>query len=186
MLNGVKSKIILKKIFGNVPRTTKLEVIKYNHNLQNTLNINLRDIQTHNLIQKVIQTHFVYIEDIDIEKLEFYQNEFVNDILEDLHKAEFKRLKKLNLNDNYLSDINVLRKMKLNELLILDLGHNRIEDIQVLEHVKFEKLEILCLNNNYISDINVLEKTNFKNLKELYLNNNNISDIEILKNVDLK
>ena len=41
-------------------------------------------------------------------------------------------------------------------------NNNNISDIKVLEKVKFEKLELLNVGENKISDINVLGKVNFK------------------------
>ena len=42
----------------------------------------------------------------------------------------FKELKKLGLNNNKLSDIKVLEKVKFEKLEILHLGENKISDIK--------------------------------------------------------
>ena len=64
----------------------------------------------------------------------------------------------------------------------LNLSDNRIYRIPVLKKVKYEKLEKLNLENNYISIIN-LKKDNFK---ELNVYNNEIHDINLLEKVEYK
>ena len=103
-----------------------------------------------------------------------------------LLEAKFEKLENLHLDNNKISDINLLEKVQLKELKELSFSQNYIQDIKVLIKVKFEKLEKLNLSWNKISDINILEKLNFKELKELNLGGNNISDIKVFSNVKFK
>ena len=128
-----------------------------------------------------------------LSKINFLKNDY------------FKQLKELYLNNNKISDIQILQKVKFSKLIILNLANNflenidvfentdfkelkklklngnKISNIKILEKVQFDKIEILNLGNNYISDIKVFENIKFKLLKKLKLNNNLISDIKVLE-----
>ncbi len=106
--------------------------------------------------------------------------------LELLSKIEIKDLKRLILEKNNITNINVLEISNFPNLEKLYLNNNKISDITVLQKVKFEKLENLNLSQNEITDINVLEKVNFPLLKKLKLNNNKISDINVFSKVKLE
>ena len=54
------------------------------------------------------------------------------------------------------------------------LNNNQISDITVLQKVKFEKLENLYLSENEISDINVLSRVNL-NLSKFYIEGNSFN-----------
>ena len=58
----------------------------------------------------------------------------------------------------------------------LNLSDNKISDINVLEKAKFEKLEILELNNNIISDIDVFKRINIEKMIKLDLSSNKIDE----------
>ena len=133
------------------------------------------------LLQEFNIKYNLNIENYIITELELSHKKIGDKGLKALCKIEFKKLKKLYLNDNNISDIKVLEKAKFEQLEILNLKYNKISDINILEKVKFKKLQILNLGYNNISDINILEKVKFKEIKELYLNNNNIYNIEVFK-----
>ena len=107
-----------------------------------------------------------------IEKLNLYYKNIGNEGLKDLCNIEFKRLKKIDLFHNNISDINALEKSNFEKLEELDLGDNKISDINVLEKVNFKNLKILFLNYNKISDIKVLEKIKFE---KLWIYGNNLN-----------
>ena len=67
-----------------------------------------------------------------------------------------------------------MEKFNFKRLKKLSLAYNKISDIKVLEKVKFKELEELYLNNNKISDIKVFEKVKFEDLEELKLEGNKI------------
>ena len=66
--------------------------------------------------------------------------------------------------------------MNFKELNELDLSDNNISDINVLKKVKFEKLKKLDLSRNDISDITVFKVASFKKLKKLNLSYNEIDE----------
>ena len=103
-----------------------------------------------------------------------------------LEKVNFSQLKVLDLSWNKISDINIFNNINLKEVKSLYLSGNKILNIDILEKIDFKKLEKLNLSDNKILDINILEKVNFKELKELNLHHNKISDINILVKVNFK
>ena len=95
-------------------------------------------------------------------------------------------MKELYLDDNKISDINVLDKVNFEELKTLKLYGNEISDIDVFENSNFPELKNLNLARNKISNIDSLGKSEFKTeLKELFLNHNpDIKDINALINLE--
>ena len=186
MLDKLKSKYILKKIFEMIKNKRKLNIIKYNKGILAKLNINKKDFETYINVKEFNNKYNTNIEDIDIKELNLSGKHIGNKGLKDLVKIKFKELNGLYLSNNEISDINILEKINFKELNILDLGYNQISDINILEKVNFKELKELNLSYNKISDINILEKVNFKKLKELNLCLNNISNINILEKVDFK
>ena len=122
-----------------------------------------------------------------LEKLNLEMNHIQDkDISENVIFKELTRLKVLNLENNKISDINVLDKVKFDKLEILNLGWNQISDINALKNSNFKELKELNLYNNNISDINVLDKVKFDKLEILNLGWNLISDINVLKSVNFQ
>ena len=126
----------------------------------------------------------IYIEILENNQLQelYLNNNQISDI-KLLEKVKFENLEELDLNNNKISDIEILEKVKFYNLKTLNLSNNQISDIEIFDKVKFKNLEQLGLENNKISKIEVLEKVNFENLQGLYLNNNQISDINVLEKV---
>ena len=118
------------------------------------------------LLNEFKQKYDLNIEDTKIDILDLSFKILNKELLEDLIKIEFKKLEKLSIDNNGLSDINILEKVNFKELKQLDLYANDLSELNVLEKVRFEKLEILNLDENKISDINILARVNFKELKE--------------------
>ena len=51
ILENIKSKYILKRLFDNLPKNTALKIVKYNKNKQNRLNLNINNYKEFNLIE---------------------------------------------------------------------------------------------------------------------------------------
>ena len=67
------------------------------------------------------------------------------------------------------------------------MNQNEISDINVLDKVNFKELNELNLRSNKISDISLFEKVNFKELDGLDLKNNLINENDsILVNLSSK
>ena len=186
MLDKLKSKCILKKIFEIIKRKRKLNIIKYNKRISFKLNINKEDFEIYIILKEYNKKYNTNIDDIDSKELDLNGRHIRDEGLIDLFKIEFQEINKLDLNWNLISDINILGKINFKELQILDLSYNLISDINILEKVNFKILKELSLSWNVISDINILGKVNFKELKVLYLSYNKISDINVLEGVNFK
>ena len=156
MLDNLKSKYIIEKIFKYMKNKRKLNMIKYNKSVLARLNIRKKHFENYISLKEFNNKYNTDIEDIDIEELNLSGKIIGNEGLKVLVKIKFKELKKL------------------------DLSYNKISDISILEKVDYKKLNKLDLSFNKISDINILEKVDFKELKELYLSYNQISYINIL------
>ena len=184
ILLNIKSKNIFKIIFNFVKNKRKLNIIKYNKNILDKLNITKEDFKIYKTLKKFNEETGLNIDDIDIKELEI-KSVYDTD-LKLLKKIQFKDLNKLNLSYIDFFDIRILEKFKFEKLKILILNKNNISDIKVLENVNFKELKELDLNYNKISDISVLKNANFKELINLILSINSISDISVLENVDFK
>ena len=186
MLEKVKSKYIMEKLFGNIKNKRKLNIIKYNKKILARLNINKEHFDNYIKLNEFNNKYNTNIEDINNKELNLENKRIGNEGLKSLFKIEFKELKELNLSYNEISDINILEKVKFKELNKLNLNGNSITDINILEKVNFKELQELYLGCNEISDINILEKVDFKELKELILSHNEITNINILEKVNFK
>ena len=112
---------------------------------------------------------------IDDEKINL-RDKRIGDIgLKLLSKLELRKLKKLILVNNNISNIDDLKYFICTDLKTLNLGYNNIRDIDIFNEVNFS-LEELDLNYNRIENINIFENMDiwqFKDLKVLKLFNNN-------------
>ena len=92
-----------------------------------------------------------------------------------LTRADLKKVERLDLKDNQITDLTPLAKLTgLKELNLLD---NKITDLTPL--TRMNKLEWLYLGNNQITDLTPLER--LTNLTILGLNNNKITDLTPLE-----
>ena len=126
MLDNVKSKYVLKKIFEKIKNKRKLNIIRYNMKIKVKLNINKEDFEIYIALKEFNNKCYINIEDIDIKKLNFSRRKIGNEGFKDLVKIKFKELKELNLNFNEILDINVLEKANFKDLKELYLISNKI------------------------------------------------------------
>ena len=126
----------------------------------------------------------------NLKHLDLGNNRIYDDDLKVLEKVNLENLEVLKLYENNIefifSDLNFVEKLNLGKLKELNLNYNFIRNINFLEKVKFENVEILILNNIKIKDINILEKVNFKELRELRLSWNCINNITALGKVNFQ
>ena len=119
----------------------KLSIIKYNKEIMNKLEITKEDYKANLLLKEFNNKYKTNIEDIDIPELDLSKTNLGNQRLKALSKIIFKGLNILNLNDNEISDINMLSVFNLPDLKELDLSDNKISDITILEKVNFKNLK---------------------------------------------
>ena len=131
MLDNVKSKYVLKKIFEKIKNKIKLNIIKYNKRIKAKLNINKQDFEIYINLKDFNKKYSINIEDIDIKELNLSGRFKGNELLKDLVKIKFKELKEINLSLNGISDINILETTYFQELKVLNLNYNKISDINI-------------------------------------------------------
>ena len=129
MLENVKSTYIIKEIFEKIKNKRKLNIIKYNKRILVRLNINKEEFEIYIGLKEFNNKYNTNIEDIDEKELNLSKRYLGNEGLKDLIKIKFKKLKKLDLGGNNISDISILEKVNLEQLKELDLRSNSISDI---------------------------------------------------------
>ena len=180
MLDEIKSKHILNIIFKNVKNKIKLKLLKYNNALLNRLEITKEDYKVYGSLKEFNKLFDINYSDIDIEEIDLNKKNIALDkVIHYLNQINFKELKKLLLNSDYISDIKSLKDIQFNKLETLELSKNKISDINIFENVNMRNLKNLNLCENNISEIEVLEKVKFEKLKSLNLRGNKISDINV-------
>ena len=151
-----------------------------NFNIGTFLNYPIKDFVLKNgKIDEILLSNFnkkynLNIEDFNITKLNLTRKFSGNELIKDLNKLKFNKLKELYLNDNDISDIKDLEKINLENLEILDLSNNDISNIDIFEKLKLYNLKKLFLIRNDITDIKVFARVNFENLETLDLRKNKI------------
>ena len=98
MLKEIKSKLILKIIFGNLKKKNRLKLLKHNKYLQSKLNIRLNDFIAFKLLKDLNKKYNLDIPDIYIKKLKLKleKNNF-NEIMAIINQIKF-----YDLNEFYL------------------------------------------------------------------------------------
>jgi Leucine-rich repeat (LRR) protein len=117
-----------------------------------------------NLISFFVDLNLLKLEELDLSYNNFNRNMMSGDDNNNIKKSLYinlPSLKKLNLSNNKIDDINLLSQFKIDSLKELKLNNNEIENITVLNNVPFRKLRTINLINNKISDISVFAELSF-------------------------
>ena len=183
MLEKISSKYIKDFLFKYLKNKRKLNIIKHNKKLIAKLEITKEDFKQYEILKSFKEKYKINIEDIDIIELKLNNKNICDEGIKNLVSLSLKELNNLEIANNKISDIKLLKKASFKELIKLNLSSNKISDIKILEKVNFKNLKELNLSHNLISNINILEKVDFKELLKLDLSNNKISDINILEKV---
>ena len=112
-------------------------------------------------------------------KLELSEKGIKNEDLILLSAIEFKNLEEINLGNNDISNIKVIKEFKSPKLKIIDLSFNKINDITPLEDIikNNEKLENINFSHNEVKKINIndfKENVLYKRVKDINLEHNKI------------
>ena len=129
MLNDIKSNEILKLIFQKMKNKRKLKVIKRNKKIINRLNVTKDDFKAYETLKQLTKKFELKINDIDIDCLQLINKGVKNEDLEYL--KIFKELKVLNISWNKISNIDIFEKLNLKKLNKLILSDNKISDINI-------------------------------------------------------
>ena len=184
MINGIKSKYILQKVFDYLKKKIKYSLLKINKKLLNDLNIQIKDFQEYKPLKPFNEKYQLKIKDTD-EKILNLANipiSLDNEGLKYLSQLEFTELEELNLSENKITNISPLLNMKLDKLETLILSC--LEKVDSSYYKKSKQAEN---NKNIINeklDVSILEKINLKNLKKLDLSRNEKINISSLANIN--
>ena len=140
MLDNVKSKYILQKIFEKIKNKRKLNIIKHNKRVMIKLDINKEDFETYITLKEFNVKYNTNIQDIDIKTLNLSGRCIRNEGLKDLIKIKFKGLNELDLSENKISDIKVFINTKFKKLNLLYLIGNQIDEYAIVNSLIISKL----------------------------------------------
>ena len=84
MLDNIKSKLIMNKIFAYLKNKRKLIISKINKSLLNRLNISKKDFQIYQELKDFNSKYNTKLEDIDIKKIYLYEKQIGNEGLKNL------------------------------------------------------------------------------------------------------
>ena len=97
-LDKVRSKFVLKKIFEYIPKNIKLEIIRYNKNIQNKLNLDINKYKEYSQIYSsiIIEIEIKRIKKFDkfiniIDKDKKYYHFYFDDNKEEIKRDYFTR-----------------------------------------------------------------------------------------------
>ena len=202
-LNNQKLDDIELNSIGNIDFRNLKILILIECNIQNMDFLNLYSFS--NLIEINLQknkiSYFTNLKLSKLEKLDLSKNNLkeymikqdidFNDINSTVKPKlslflDFPKLKILNLSQNKIKSIDLLKKLNSEVLKELDLSINHINSIDALCFVHFGYLNKLNLSHNEISDLTVIDKLSFcNNIEEINLMDNNISNINVLRDKNL-
>ena len=173
-LSKINSKYILMIIFDNLQSKNKLNIIKYNKNLQNKLNINLNDYAEYSQIYSPIIIELIPKENtfgkfININKSKddsffhiYYNNK----------KKEIKKRKR-----NFLKENTTIKKIKIKIDYQIISFHQLFSDCKCIESINIIKFNRTNINNMccMFSGCSSLKEINFENF-----NTNNVINMSYM------
>ena len=162
----IKSDYFLERLFGNMNKKIKLEIIKYNKNIQKRLKININDYKEYSEIYSSIEIEIIPHNDIifykfiNIKKVDekYYHIYFNNNKKDEIKRAYLKAGDKV-------SKINIIIDYQIKSFFGL------FSNCKCIESIKFKKF--------YRNNINDMSAMFFgcSQLKELDLSNFNTSNV---------
>ena len=164
IIENIKSRYILSKIYNNMTIKKKLEIVKYNKRIQNRLNLDVKDYKEYCEIEiEIIPAKDKYGKFINInENDKLYYHIYFND-----NKEEIKNKYEINKKDK-------VKKIKI----IIDYKVKSFKELfywcECIKSIKFKKFY-----RNNITDMSYMFYE-CSSLKELNLNNfntNNVTDM---------
>ena len=167
IIDNIKSRYILSKIYNNITKKKKLEIIKYNKKIQNRLNLDVKDYKEYCEIEiEIIPTKDKYGKFININKsVKLFYHIYFND-----NKEETKNKYEINEGDKIL-------KIKI----IIDYQVKSFKNLfywcQCIETIYFKRF-----NRNNIIDMNGLFSW-CSSLKELNLTNFNTNKVTNMSSI---
>ena len=129
IIDNIKSRYILSKIYDNMTKKKKLQIVKYNKRIQNRLNLDVKDYKECCEIEiEIIPTKDIYGKFIDINKNdELYYHIYFND-----NKEEIKNKYKIDEEDK-VTKIKIIIDYQVKSFYKL------VEYCECIESINFKK-----------------------------------------------
>ena len=147
-----------------------IESIEALKNLTKITNLNISD-------NEIVSEDLGEIE--NLKSLEVFYAENCN--LYDISKITSKKLKDINLSNNYIDEISSLNNNK--DLISINLSNNNIKDISSLS--ASSNLKNLNVGENIVNNNGASVVKNFNKLENLNISNGSITSIDTLKNLTM-
>ena len=163
IFKNLKSDFFLQKIFYNLLKMKTLDIIKYNNNIKERINISIKDYKEYSEIYSPIEIEIKPVKNAYGKFINMNENKIYYHIYFDDNKEEIKR--------NYLNKNDNVSKIKI----IIDYQFKSFEKLfyycQCIEYISFKKF--------YRNNINDMEGmfAGCSSLKELNLSNFNTNNV---------
>ena len=169
VFKNLKSDYFLRKLFYNLLKKKSLDIIKYNNNIKERMNISIKDYKEYSEIYSSIEIEIKPVKNkygkfINMNENEIYYHIYFND-----NKEEIKR-KYFNKNDN-VSKIKIIIDYQVKSFK--ELFYN----CECIEYIYFKKF----YRNNYNNIRGMFYRCS--SLKELNLSNFNTDNVTDMRNM---
>ena len=162
VLEFIKSKYILKKIFGNLQKKKFLEIIKYNQQIKKRINLKVSDYKSCSDIEieitpaKNIKSKFININ----KKERIYYHIFFNDNEDEVKKTSLWKM------DKEITKIKIIIDYQVESFKGL------FNNIRCIESINFKKFKRNNINNmkNMFSKCSSLKEINFSDFDTINVN----------------
>ena len=181
IIENIKSRYILSKIYNNMTIKKKLEIVKYNKRIQNRLNLSTEDYKECCEIEiEIIPVKGKYGKFINInENDKLFYHIYFNDNKEEMKKINKYRIKEefgITKYEYYIEEEDKVTKIKLKIDYQVKSFNHLFSECKYIEHINFKK---------FYRNINGMSWMfrGCSSLKELNLNNfntNNVTDMECM------
>ena len=164
-INAFKKTILYNVLDDEEREKIQNNIINDNFELNDT-----KILEFENEIEKT------YSKKINILKMINYNVEN-NYFILNFNSSIFSTITKLNLSHNNINNLYIPSDRNLKSLITLNLSDNKIKDLSILKYTNFPYLTKLYLNNNEATSFDFNDLKNMQNLIELTLYKNKIKNI---------
>ena len=165
IIENIKSRYILSKIYDNMIIKKKLEIVKYNKNIQNRLNLSVKDYKEYSETFTPIEIEIIPAKNKYGKFIEAYENDKL------YYHINFNDNKKEIKSKYYIDEEDKVTKIKI----IVDYQVKSFKDLfsycECIESINFKKF-----HRNNITDMSKMFYE-CSSLKELNLNNFNTNNV---------
>jgi len=160
LIKNLKSRYILQKLFNNLLKKKTLDIIKYNKNIKNRININIKDYKEYSEIYSPIE--------IEIKPVYNKYGKFINIKKEDkIYYHIYFNNSKERIKRNYLNENEGVGKIKIMIDYQIKSLERLFKDCECIEYIYFKQFSRNNINNmEYMffgcSSLKELDLSNFK------------------------